>query len=118
MATAKTVIPIERIARCIYLIRGEKVMLDHDLAELYGVETKVLNQAVTRNSERFPDDFMFHLSPEETEMLNRSQFVTASQKHRNPRYPLRAFTEHGVVMLANLLRSIEMPGGCIRWTEV
>jgi hypothetical protein len=53
MATAKTVIPIERIARCIYLIRGEKVMLDSDLAELYGVETKVLNQAVTRNSSVF-----------------------------------------------------------------
>jgi hypothetical protein len=70
-------IPVERIAQKIYLIRGQKVMLDSDLAELYEVETKVLNQAVRRNIERFPEDFMFQLVPEELENL-RSQFVTSS----------------------------------------
>jgi len=83
----KAVVPIERIASCIYLIRGEKVMLDYDLAELYGVPTKALNQAVTRNIQRFPDDFMFHLSSDETKAMNQSQIVTGSQKHRDPRFP-------------------------------
>jgi hypothetical protein len=99
------IIPIERIARSIYLIRGQKVMLDFDLAELYGVQTKALNQAVTRNIDRFPDDFMFLLTPEETEDINRSQIVTGSQKHRDPRYPPRAFTQEGIAMLSTVLRS-------------
>jgi phage regulator Rha-like protein len=98
-------IPMERIERSILLIRGEKVMLDSDLAEIYGVETKALNQAVKRNADRFPEDFMFRLTVEEVAELNRSQFVTGSQKHRDPRFPPYAFTEHGALMLANVLNS-------------
>jgi hypothetical protein len=107
MAKEKTesLIPIERIANRIYLIGGRKVMFDFDLAELYGVPTKALNQAVTRNAERFPEDFMFRLSPEEAEALNRSQSVTGSQKHRDPRFSPRAFTQEGVAMLSSVLRS-------------
>ena len=80
-------------------------MLDFDLAELYQVPTKALNQGVTRNAERFPEDFMFRLSQEETEALNRSQIVTGSIKHRDPRYTPRAFTQEGVAMLSGVLRS-------------
>ena len=100
--TRESLIPIERIASQIYLVRGRKVMLDSDLSALYGVPTKALNQAVTRNRERFPDDFMFRLTAEE---WNRSQSVTGSQKHRDPRYPPRAFTQEGVAMLSSVLRS-------------
>jgi phage regulator Rha-like protein len=99
------VIPTERIERAILSIRGEKVMLDSDLAELYGVETKALNQAVKRNANRFPEDFMFQLTAIEVFNLNRSQIVTGSQKHRGPRFPPYAFTEHGALMLANVLNS-------------
>ncbi len=99
----KAVIPLERIASCIYLLRGEKVMLDYDLAELYGVPTKALNQAVTRNIQRFPDGFMFRLSSDETKAMNQSQIVTGSQKHRDPRFPPRAFTQEGVSMLSSVL---------------
>ena len=70
------------VQRRILLIRGQKVMLDRDLAQLYGVETRVLNQAVKRNSERFPEDFMFHLTREEIEGI--SQFVTSSAGHETP----------------------------------
>jgi phage regulator Rha-like protein len=80
-------------------------MLDSDLAELYGVETKVLNQAVKRNILRFPADFMFQVTADEVFKLNRSQIVTGSQKHRDPRFPPYAFTEHGALMLANVLNS-------------
>ena len=93
---------MERIATQIYVIRGENVMLDSGLAALYGVGTKVLNQAVTRNLERFPEDFMFQLSKEEFDHL-RSQIVTSSWGGR--RYPPRAFTETGVAMLSSVLRS-------------
>lgn len=92
----------------IYEIRGQKVMLDFDLADLYEVETKVFNQAVKRNMQRFPDDFMFQLSKKEWDVLvsgNSSQFVTGSQKHRGSAYLPYAFTEHGVTMLASILRS-------------
>ena len=99
------VIPVERIERAILSIRGEKVMLDSDLAELYGVETRVLNQAVKRNADRFPEDFMFQLTVDEVVKLNRSQIVIGSQKHRDPRFPPYAFTEHGALMLANVLNS-------------
>lgn len=99
------VIPAERIEKAILSIRGEKVMLDSDLAELYGVETKALNQAVKRNANRFPEDFMFQLSAGEVFKLNRSQIVTGSQKHRDPRFPPYAFSEHGALMLANVLNS-------------
>jgi hypothetical protein len=98
-------IPSERLERSILLIRGEKVMLDVDLAAIYGVSTKALNQAVKRNAVRFPEDFMFRLTIDEVAELNRSQFVTGSQKHRDPRFPPHAFTEHGALMLANVLNS-------------
>ena len=76
---------VEHISRTILLLRGQRVILDAGLAALYGVTTKALNQAVKRNAERFPDDFMLRVSRTETEALNRSQSVTGSQKHRNPR---------------------------------
>ena len=96
---------IEEIERSIYLIRGEKVMLDRDLAKLYGVTTAALNQAVRRNRERFPEDFMFQLTLAEVAGLNRSQIVIGSEKHRNPRSRPYAFTEQGVAMLSRVLRS-------------
>jgi hypothetical protein len=96
---------VELIERRIYLIRGQKVMLDSDLAGLYQVGTKKLNQAVKRNLDRFPGDFVFRLTWEETTALNRSQSVTGSQKHRDPRLAPYAFTEHGVAMLSSVLNS-------------
>lgn len=95
----------ENIEESIYLIRGEKVMLDRDLAKLYNVSTAAFNQAVRRNFERFPEDFMFRLTPAEVAQLNRSQFVIGSEKHRDPRYRPYAFTEQGVAMLSSVLRS-------------
>lgn len=95
-------VPVELVERRIYLLRGQKVMLDSDLAELYQVETRALVQAVKRNMDRFPEDFMFQLSPEETVAM-RSQFVTASK--RNIRYQPYAFTEHGALMLSSVLKS-------------
>lgn len=89
----------------IHLIRGEKVMLDSDLAILYRVTTKRLNEQVKRNRRRFPQDFMYQLTPTEVRELNRSQNATGSQKHRDPRYRPYAFTEHGAVMLASVLNS-------------
>lgn len=86
----------------IYLIRNQKVMLDEDLAELYGVETKKLNQQVSRNPDRFPEDFMFKLTGDEFENL-KSQFVTSSWGGRR-KLP-NAFTEHGVLMLSSVLNS-------------
>ena len=94
---------IEQIQEMIYVIRGQRVMLDSDLAKLYGVETKVLNQAVKRNLKRFPVDFMFQLSSEEHELL-RSQFVTSTGR-TGRRYAPYAFTEQGVAMLSGVLRS-------------
>ena len=103
MASAKPapIIPVERIASRIYRIRGENVMLDADLAELYGVPTKRLNEQVTRNLERFPPDFLFELTAEEFDDL-RSQIATSSWGGR--RYLPRAFTEQGVAMLSSVLR--------------
>lgn len=95
---------IEKIQTKIYEIRGQKVMLDFDLAELYVVETRVLNQAVKRNIDIFPEDFMFQLSQAEWES-NSSQTVMSSRKHRGIIYLPFAFTEHGVTMLANVLKS-------------
>lgn len=97
-------IPIERIEKAIYLIRGEKVMLDRDLATLYGVATKVLKQAVRRNIARFPDDFMFVLNPAEFQNW-RSQFVTSKADRKGLRYAPMAFTEHGILMLSTVLSS-------------
>jgi ORF6N domain len=90
------------IATKILFLRGEKVLLDADLALLYGVETRVLKQAVRRNIDRFPDDFMFQLTPDEFTNL-RSQFVTSSWGGQ--RYPPFAFTEQGVAMLSGILNS-------------
>ena len=98
-------VPVELIERRIYVIRGQKVMLDADLAELYQVPTKRLNEQVKRNLNRFPDDFMFRLTGEEAQTLNRSQISTGSQKHRDPRLLPYAFTEHGVAMLSSVLNS-------------
>jgi hypothetical protein len=95
----------QRIEEAIVPLRGEKVLLDADLAGLYGVTTKALNQAVKRNRKRFPADFMFRLTAAEAAALNRSQSVTGSQKHRDPRYRPFAFTEQGVAMLSSVLRS-------------
>jgi hypothetical protein len=97
-------VPVEIIERKIYLIRGCKVMLDSDLAELYQVPTKVLNQAVRRNFDRFPSDFMFQLNEEELEGL-RSQIVTSKVGRGGRRYTPYAFTEHGVAMLSSVLSS-------------
>ena len=125
MTQSSSLIPLERIQQVIFLLRGEKVMLDADLAALYGVPTKVLNQAVKRNLERFPEDFMFRLTPEEGAALHDmrsqivtlnaaddregaqrwSQIVTTSQKSRRVTSPPYAFTEQGVAMLSSVLRS-------------
>jgi hypothetical protein len=95
----------ERIERSILLIRGHKVLLDDDLAELYDVQTKVFNQAVKRNRNRFPSDFMFQLTDEEYQSL-RSQFVTLNTgRGRHRKYLPYAFTEQGVAMLSSVLRS-------------
>lgn len=111
----------ETLAELVHLIRGEKVLLDSDLAMLYGVEARALNQAVKRNLERFPPDFMFHLTSSEAEDVRRSrsqsvtltsgtaanssQTVMSSGKHRGRSYRPYAFTEQGVAMLSSVLRS-------------
>jgi hypothetical protein len=105
MTSKQLPIPVERIEKAIFLIRGHKVMLDADLADLYGVKTKGLKQAVRRNIERFPKDFMFELSEEEHSNL-RSQFVTSSSAQwGGTRYKPMAFTEQGVAMLSSILRT-------------
>lgn len=115
-------IPLSRVVQAIRVLRGEKVLLDSDLALLYGVETRVLNQAVKRNADRFPSDFMFRLNDEEMEqvsqfviprregsvgnaLLDSSQIVMSSRKHRGKRYRHYAFTEQGVAMLSSVLNS-------------
>jgi hypothetical protein len=95
---------IEEIEEKIYFIRGQKVMFDNDLAEIYQVETKMLNRAVKRNLSRFLKDFMFQLTNEEAESM-RFQIGTASASKRNVRFRPYAFTEHGAVMLASVLNS-------------
>ncbi len=130
----KNLIPLDKIENKVILMRGQKVMLDRDLAELYGVETKVLNQAVKRNKERFPDDFMFQLTRMEAEYLAlqdviplRSQFVTLKKEYakdigkrgnsrsqivtlkmgwgKNIKFLPYVFTEQGVAMLSSVLKS-------------
>jgi hypothetical protein len=100
----KPTITVEELERKICLIRGQKVMLDSDLAELYGVTTKRLNEQVRRNAERFPEDFMFQLSSDESESL-RSHFATSSLNHGGRRYLPYAFTEHGALMAASVLNT-------------
>jgi hypothetical protein len=102
---SQPLIPVELIERRIYVIRGQKVMLDADLAELYHVPTKRLNEQVKRNPGCFPEDFMFRLSGEEAEILNRSQIATGSQKHCDPRLLPYASTEVGVAILSSILNS-------------
>ncbi|MEQ1639108.1 MAG: ORF6N domain-containing protein [Methylococcales bacterium] len=97
---------IEAISSRVLSIRGQKVLIDADLAALYGVETKVLLQAVKRNFERFPDDFMFQLNSEEWDVL-RSQFVTSNKGRGGRRYAPYAFTEQGVAMLSSVLNSYQ-----------
>jgi phage regulator Rha-like protein len=99
----QSLIPIEHIEKSIYLIRGQKVMLDRDLAELYGVETRVLKQAVRRNKKRFPDDFMFELTKEENQSLRSQNVILKRGKHS--KYLPFAFTEQGVAMLSTVLNS-------------
>jgi hypothetical protein len=108
----------ENLASLVFLIRGEKVLLDTDLADLYGVEARVLNQSVARNRNRFPDDFMFQLTAEEWTTIrskimttsavtnpNSSQIVMSSRRNRGIAYRPYAFTEQGVAMLSSVLRS-------------
>jgi hypothetical protein len=119
--TSAALVPAERIERAILLIRGQKVLLDSDLAGLYGVETKVLNQAVKRNHDRFPGDFMFQLTREEYDHW-RSQSVTSNQakdsnvlrsqsvtlkpgRGQHRKYMPYAFTEQGLAMLSSVLHS-------------
>src|SRR5437899_184177 len=103
MSKPQAIIPLERIASRIYLIRGQKVMLDTDLAEIYGVTTGNLNLAVRRNAKRFPDDFVFQLTVEEHESL---LLQTARAKTRGGRRTTPyAFTEQGVAMLSSVLHS-------------
>jgi hypothetical protein len=129
MKNQTAIVPVEGIATFIRLVRGQRVILDMDLARLYGVQTKRLNEQFRRNHERFPEDFAFQLTAEEASALtaqiailnakassmspnaassptaNRSQFATGSQKHRDPRYLPYAFTEYGALMAANILNS-------------
>lgn len=100
----KQMVSVEKIERQIYFIRGQKVMLDSDLAELYGVPTKVLVQAVKRNAKRFPVDFVFQLENQEV-MALRSQIVTSKPGRGGRRYKPYAFTEQGVAMLSSVLNS-------------
>jgi len=105
MATKRTTLPIEHVEQRIRLLRGQKVILDRDLADLYEVDAKVLNQAVKRNLDRFPEDFMFQLAPEESARL-RSQIVTLKTgRGQHRKYLPYAFTEQGVAMLSSVLRS-------------
>ncbi len=112
MHNGVAMVPVERIERSILLIRGQKVMLDRNLAYLYGVTTKVLNQAVKRHKDRFPEDFMFQLTMEEariwwTEVKGgglRSQIVTL-KRGEHIKYRPHAFTEHGILMLSSVLNS-------------
>lgn len=100
----KLSLPMAKIESMIYTVRNQKVMLDADLARLYGVTTKALNQAVKRNSDRFPDDFAFQLAPQEVRAM-WSQNVTTLQRYRSPKYRPFAFTEHGAIMAATVLNS-------------
>jgi hypothetical protein len=106
MSESLNLIPMERIERAILFIRGEKVLLDSDLARLYEVETRVLNQAVKRNADRFPSDFMFQLTQEEAAVVlnSRSQFVIL-KRGENIKYLPYVFTEQGVAMLSSVLHS-------------
>lgn len=104
MAHRDSMVLVERMVRCIYLIRGQKVMLDADLAQIYGVATARLNQQVGRNPERFPRDFVFQLTRKEFDNL-MLQSATSSSGHGGRRKPPLVFTEHGAIMAATVLNS-------------
>ncbi len=104
-AAGRAVIPIERITRAIVLVHGQKVMLDADLAALYGVETKALNRAVKRNIGRFPGDFMFQITAEEAERLRYQIGTLKTGRGQHRKYLPYAFTEQGVAMLSSVLHS-------------
>ena len=102
----KLIITSKEIENQIYTVRGQQVMLDSDLASIYQVETKVFNQAVKRNANRFPESFRFQLAQEEFDAINlRSQIVTSSLNYGGRRYLPYVFTEQGIAMLASILRS-------------
>lgn len=105
MTKSLATVAAERIEQAIFLIRHEKVMLDRDLAALYRVSTRALNQAVKRNVDRFPEDFMFQLTVDEAQTLrSRSQSVIL-KRGQNIKYRPYAFTEHGILMLSSVLKS-------------
>lgn len=105
MASNQGLVPAARIESAILVIRGHRAMLDADLAELYGVETRALVQAVRRNIERFPEDFLFHLTAEEVEGLRSRSVISNPEGRGGRRYLPYAFTEQGVAMLSSVLRS-------------
>lgn len=117
MADKTVRLPDELVLSKIYLIRDQKVMLDSDLAELYGVETRVLNQAIKRNIVRFPDSFMFRLSEEEWNAL-MSQFVISNEGRGGRRKLPYVFTEHGILMLSSVLNSVQAIQMSIRIIEM
>ena len=104
MTTEMQILPDEAVINKIYVMRGKKVMVDRDLAELYGVETRVLNQAVRRNEKRFPADFMFQMTAEEMQDW-KSQIVISNSEKMGLRKPPLVFTEQGVAMLSSVLNS-------------
>ncbi|MGB4847854.1 MAG: ORF6N domain-containing protein [Saprospiraceae bacterium] len=104
MTSSRNLIKQPEIENLIFTIRGLQVMFDSHLVELYGIETKRLNEQVQRNKERFPESFRFQLSPEEEGIL-KSQIATSSSDHGGRRYPPYVFTEQGVAMLSAVLRS-------------
>jgi ORF6N domain len=101
----RLMIPDELLMNKIYFIRGQKVMLDMDLAELYDVETRVFNQAVKRNAERYPKDFMFQLNKKEWDSLRSQIVILENGRGKYPKYLPNAFTEQGVAMLSSVLNS-------------
>jgi hypothetical protein len=105
MTEDSSIIPVERIQKCIYVIRGHKVMLDNDLADLYGVETGALVRAVKRNISRFPLDFMFQITQEEHDSFLRCQIGISKKGHGGRRYLPYVFTEQGIAMLSSVLNS-------------
>ena len=113
---SKSLVPIEQIDGMIHTIRGVRVMLDRDLAQIYGVPTKAFNQAVKRNRPRFPEDFMFRLTQEEAKVLQASKSqIVALKRGQNIKYLPYAFTEYGALMAANILnspRAVQMNTTC------
>ena len=131
MTNTSIALPDESIEDTILLIRGKRVILDHDLAKLYGVAPRVLNQAAKRNLDRFPEDFMFQLTKDETEEWERlkrlrSQIVTLKKaRGTHMKYQPYAFTEHGILMLSSVLKSqravqvnIQIMRTFVRWRQM